>query len=229
MKKLLLITCLMASLNVFAINSDLVKYLPLGTHQVDLYQAVAGTSETNKVLQKLQVVFQSKWGQKWVQENMEAGKPLPYHKNFGITEAEYNEFLRQAKEGQAMTIKNTGIKGKFKIIKTNKSSYTIVIEVNGQSRAMHLNNNQIRFIGFSVPGTMTSFNTNKSAVGKGEVKGFTFKSEEATDKRVSLAKMIIGQITNEKQCFANFTFKKLMVPNKLIQNEDFIIKYPCKF
>jgi hypothetical protein len=84
---------------------DLARALPVGTLTVDIME-LAASPRVDELTKKLQlaVAENQEWWQEYLQEHAEE-RPLPYHPNMGLSEAEYEEFLAQADE---LSVAKTG-------------------------------------------------------------------------------------------------------------------------
>jgi hypothetical protein len=77
-----------------AITQDLLSYLPEGKFDVQVFGEVSYGDPMLVTLQKKMTEAIQKNAEWFAEYRKNNSLPLPYHKNLGLTPAEYNEFLR---------------------------------------------------------------------------------------------------------------------------------------
>ena len=87
---------------------NLKAILPTGDVTIEFLDFSMG-KRGNELAAKFQRDTDSEWLQKYVARVSKPGQPLPYHQNFGLTKAEYKEFLQASNQ---IKIVSTGIEWK---------------------------------------------------------------------------------------------------------------------
>lgn len=76
---------------------QLSEFFPSGKIELEFLD-VSMSKRGTELAAKFAGRTDNEWLQKYITEVAQPGKQLPYHPNFGLTEAEYNEFLSASKQ-----------------------------------------------------------------------------------------------------------------------------------
>ena len=115
-----LAAAVLVAFNVTAIADSpnkisLESMLPAGDVTIEFLD-VTMSERGNQLAAKFQSGTDSEWLQKYIARVSNPGEPLPYHQNFGLTEAEYEEFLKASSQ---MKIAPIGIEWKCRFESQN--------------------------------------------------------------------------------------------------------------
>ncbi len=192
------------------------------------YRLVPGNPKTTEIMAKMQAAIQK--DPQWFQEHAKKagpGQPLPYDKKLGISEEEYQTFLKGAKEGNALKLAKYA-DGKLEIKKSG-DGFDIVAKAGPSDFKAHLDSKQgMKVEGFDkVAPTAKGFNNDKSPMGP--IQGKEWKSEEVIDSKPgsltgSIASVTVGVMKAEDRCFLNVDLKKVKQGVPTLR-EEFTVKW----
>jgi hypothetical protein len=183
-----------------------------------------------KQLQEIQDKFQQAMSKnrEWFTEyayNAEPGKPLPYHPNFGITQAEYQKLI----ELSSQLVLNKVGKVKLKIQKTPQGD--LVISCENRKFPLHgleLDNKGTRFkTPYGYLETVSQINQNNEKSPTGTWKGIQWKKEEQLSSSSGIVvKFAIGKLNNKPEGIIYYDVKNIVPENP--EQYSVIILYPLK-
>ncbi|MDP2059223.1 MAG: hypothetical protein U1C58_04850 [Flavobacteriaceae bacterium] len=208
-------------------TNDFPKLFDQNSVIVDIMDGLKTDPKQLELTAKLQKAFQENY--EWFQEYIktaEKGQPLKYHTNFGITETEYNEYLK--------------LSGKVEVISSGKE--TIEIKKNGDNikfigqdktsifndLTIDLKNNQILFKNY-VLSFVNEINVTDNDNGlKSKWKGYNWEfvnpelNEETDiqtlDEFISIS-LTIGQLEKNGKTYMQIKERKMINGFKTIDNQ----------
>lgn len=201
-------------------KTDVNNLLPAGATVVDIFTGIKQNPKQAELMEKVKQGVQKNydWFVDYSKEHTDV-KPLPYHVNFGVTEAEYKEMLSGMKnieqtssgtesvtilkEGNKITFKNSG---KLKILEAVSFDLT--------TNTVKLGNSVLQF------DTNTDVTSDDNAL-KSKWKGFNWKLEEPNDLdpgqfkdlenlTVKLYKVTLGRLDKNGKTFFQLQGKEFV-------------------
>lgn len=163
-----------------SMQKDINRLLPTGEVMVDIMDSINQNLRQQELMQKFQTAVQQNYD--WFVDYMKtvpAGQPMPYHKNLGLTESEYDEMQSHLNDIELSS------SGKEKII-IQKDNNVIEFKANGKLQLLNylkidLNKNIVIFLNNQLPFTDTANITTETNALKSKWKGYNWRMEEPTD------------------------------------------------
>lgn len=162
------------------VKTDINNLLPAGAIVVDIFTGVKQSPKQAELMEKVKQGVQKNydWFVDYSKEHADL-KPLPYHVNLGVTEAEYKEMLSGMKEmeqtssgTESVTILKEGNKITFK--NSGKLKVLEAVSFDIETNTVKLGNSVLQFDG------NTDVTSDDNAL-KSKWKGFNWKLEEPND------------------------------------------------
>lgn len=181
-------------------------YFPANSGKIDMIVLQSSPGKTSLVLNKIQLAMSKNqtWFQEYLKENSDK-RPLPYHKNMGVSPEEYSYFISEAHNGKALVPKKIG---QANVLIKREQNYYILIFLNKGEKLFSGNvtpNNTFKIDGLeNLTSTPSRFNNPKSPFGN--IEGFEWKIEHISNSDPlnftgELGSVKVGKITGTDQCF----------------------------
>jgi len=178
---------------------ELKPYVPKGGMAAADVMVLATSKDVEEIGLRLQNSFKENpaWFREYVSK-AEKGKPLKFHKNFGITEKEYAYFLSKSKKMQLIKTADTTLKfvelsnGNIEVVGLPAPSPHNKLEFNVKSNEVQIANTTLN--------TYTEINQNKasSATGRWKGKQWSYKHIQSESDFKSI-KFAIGTKLDEQK------------------------------
>lgn len=210
-------------------TNDLLIIFESQTVTADIMDGIKSNPRQLELTQKIQSSLQNNW--EWYQEyikTVKKGEPLGYHPNLGITEKEYDEFLKISKD---IEVESTG-KEELEIINTdNKIKFKSVGKLSiFNDLTIDIKNNQILYKEYVLP-FLDKVNIQDADNGlKSKWKGYNWAYEypvitEDTDLtdlanlNITIVRFTIGQLERNGKFYMQIKERKLENGVKTVDNQ----------
>lgn len=214
-------------------TNDLPIILESKTVTVDIMDGIKSNPRQLELTRKIQSSLQNNW--EWYQEYIKTakkGEPLNYHPNMGITEKEYDEFLKISKD---IEVESTG-KEDLEIISIDNK---IKFKADGRlsiynDLTIDIKNNQILFKEYVLP-FLKKINIEDADNGlKSKWKGYNWAYEypvitDETDLtslenlNITIVRFTIGQLEKNEKIYMQIKEQKMENGVKTVENQIPII------
>jgi hypothetical protein len=210
-------------------TNDLPTIFESQTVSADIMDGIKRNPRQLELTQKIQSSLQNNW--EWYQEyikTVKKGEPLGYHPNLGITEKEYDEFLKISKD---IEVESTG-KEDLEIINADNK-----IKFNADGRlsiyndlTIDIENNQILYKDYVLP-FLDEVNIEDADNGlKSKWKGYNWAYEypvitDETDLtylknlNITIVRFTIGQLEKNGKIYMQIKERKMESGVKTVENQ----------
>jgi len=210
-------------------TSDLPIIFKSQTVSVDIMDGIKRNPRLLELTQKIQNSLQNNW--EWYQEyikTIKKGEPLGYHPNLGITEKQYDEFLKISKD---IEVESTG-KENLEIINANNN-----IKFNADGRlsiyndvTIDIKNNQILYKDYILPFLDQVIIEDADNGLKSKWKGYSWAYEypvltdetDLTDLKnlnITIVRFTIGQLEKNGKIYMQIKERKMENGIKTVDNQ----------